>query len=528
MFANSAAALRAISLASGLAVAGGALAGLSDEQAAGKRLFEGGIGVSGESPQAQVGSGGLALPASALPCANCHGPDGRGRPEGGVTPPDIRWSELIKPYGHVHENRRQHGPFDVDSFRIAVTEGLDPDGNRLDQAMPRYLLAARDLENLQAYLKHLEKRAARGVDDTHVRIGTLVPLRGPLAEAGKSVQRLLESYFARINAEGGVYGRQLELVVAEYVGDPERSLDNLTHLLDDGDGVFALLSPFAAGFEPRLTDLAQERDLPVLAPVVLELDNRPAANTHVFHLLSGGTELARVLADYARDTLELDNRAIALVQSAGPAWDAAAQAVASHLERRGGGSPQQVIYRPGLSDLDAIVGELETDGSKAVILLGPALDPVDFGAAAARADWYPELLLPGPFASPGVLTLPPGFDRKVFVSYPSLPSDRERPVWQDYVGLLAEAGIERGPHATLVASFAGAELLVEALKRTGRELSRDSMVVGLEKVQGFESGLLPPLTYNTTRRIGALGGYIVAVDLTKQVYRPIGPWHSLD
>lgn len=500
----------------------------SAAQLAGKRLFESGIGISGEAPQAQVGSGGLALPASALPCANCHGPDGRGRPEGGVTPPDIRWSELVKPYGHVHENRRQHGPFDADSFRIAVTEGLDPAGNRLDQAMPRYLFGAQDLDNLRAYLEHLQKRATPGVGDGTVRVGTLLPLRGPLAEAGQAVRGLLESYVAGVNGEGGVYGRQLELVVAEYAGDAERSLDNLMHLLEDGDGVFALLSPFAAGFERRLTDLAKQRDLPVIAPVVLELDNRPAANTHVFHLLSGGAELARVLADYARDTLELADHDIVLLRSAGSAWDGAAREVVAHLARDGGDGPRQTLYRPGLSDLDAMVAKLAAEDGKAVILLGSGLDPAAFGAAAARAEWYPELLVPGPFASQGVMSLPEGFDGKVFVAYPSLPTDRARADWARYQALLAEAGITRGPHATLVASYAGAELLVEALKRAGRELSRESMLLGLEKVQGFESGLLPPLTYNTTRRIGALGGYVVSVDLSRGVYRPIGPWRALE
>ena len=512
----------------GVLAAGPSAAALSAEEAAGRRLYETGIGVSGEAPQARVGSGGLALPASALPCANCHGRDGRGRPEGGVTPPDIRWSELIKPYGHVHENRRRHGPFDADGFRIAVGDGLDPAGNRLDQAMPRYLFGARDLDNLRAYLRHLEKRAARGVGDMHVQIGTLLPLRGPLADAGKAVRGMLEAYFARVNAAGGIYGRRLELVVAEYANDAERSVDNLGHALDDGDGVFALLSPFAAGFERRLTDLAKARDLPVVAPVVLVPDNRPAANSHVFHLLSGGTELARVLADYARATLELDNRDIVLVQSAGSAWDGAAQDVSAHLERGGDGSPGRTLFRRGLTDLDGMAAKLEADGAKAVILLGGDLDPAVFAAAAARNDWYPELLVPGPFASQDVMALPPGFDGKVFVAYPSLPTDRDKATWQDYLALLAEAGIDRAPHATLVASYAGAELLVEALKRAGRELSREAMVLGLEKIQGFESGLLPPLTYNTTRRVGALGGYVVAVDLAKRVYRPIGPWRSLD
>lgn len=511
-----------------LLVASSALAGLDAAERAGKRLFESGIGVSGEAPQAQVGSGGLTLPASSLPCANCHGPDGRGRPEGGVTPPDIRWSELVKPYGHVHENRRQHGPFDSGSFKIAVTEGLDPAGNRLDQAMPRYLFGAQDLANLQAYLKHLEARIAPGVGDERIRIGTLLPLRGPLAPAGLAVRGLLEAQFARVNREGGIYGRQLELVVAEYAGEAPRSLENLQRVLDDGEGVFALLSPFAAGFEASLTDLARQRDLPVIAPVVLEVDNRPSANTHVFHLLAGSAELAQVLADYCTETLGLAGRDIALLKPAGPQGEAAAAEVVGHLKAKGVEGVHVEQFRPGLTQPGALVEALRKRGSKALILAGGGLEPAELGAAADRIGWYPELLVPGPLASQAVLDLPPGFAGKVFVAYPSLPTDRDRTRWGEYVELLKQGEVTGGPQATLVASYSGAALLLEGLKRAGRDLNRETMLLGLEKVQDFNPGLLPPLSYNTTRRIGALGGYVVSVDLERRVYRPIGAWHRLD
>jgi cytochrome c553 len=34
--------------------------------------------------------------ASVVPCASCHGPDGRGVTEGTVAPSDIRWSVLAR------------------------------------------------------------------------------------------------------------------------------------------------------------------------------------------------------------------------------------------------------------------------------------------------------------------------------------------------------------------------------------------------------------------------------------------------
>ena len=91
--------------------AGGA--SLDEAAARGKQLYHQGISAQGGVIEAVVGDEAVTLPASAVPCAGCHGPDGRGRPEGGVEPPDIRWSQLTKVYGHVHEDGRRHPPFDT-------------------------------------------------------------------------------------------------------------------------------------------------------------------------------------------------------------------------------------------------------------------------------------------------------------------------------------------------------------------------------------------------------------------------------
>ena len=47
----------------------------------------------------------------ALTCVQCHGDDGRGRPEGDVTPPNIAWSGLTRPYGVTRPDGRNHPPY---------------------------------------------------------------------------------------------------------------------------------------------------------------------------------------------------------------------------------------------------------------------------------------------------------------------------------------------------------------------------------------------------------------------------------
>jgi len=59
-----------------------------------------------------------------------------------MTAKDIRWSTL-------------QGEFDAEKFRLAVTNGQDPDGAQLNTDMPRWNIGDADLADLIAYLKTL-------------------------------------------------------------------------------------------------------------------------------------------------------------------------------------------------------------------------------------------------------------------------------------------------------------------------------------------------------------------------------------
>jgi hypothetical protein len=50
--------------------------------------------------------------------------------------------------------------------------------------MPKYRMAREDLADLIAYLKRLADDKDPGITDTTIKVGTLLPMTGPLAEIG--------------------------------------------------------------------------------------------------------------------------------------------------------------------------------------------------------------------------------------------------------------------------------------------------------------------------------------------------------
>jgi hypothetical protein len=90
-------------------------------------------------------------------CANCHGADGKGGLPlmmSDIEAPDITYDALTEK-DHNEHGEEEHPPYNNRLIKRAITEGLDPAGEQLDQAMPRWDMSNRDLNDLIDFLKTL-------------------------------------------------------------------------------------------------------------------------------------------------------------------------------------------------------------------------------------------------------------------------------------------------------------------------------------------------------------------------------------
>lgn len=90
-------------------------------------------------------------------CVTCHGPDGRG---GQVRmmmstfdAPDIRYETLTS---EEHGQEDEHEPWTDGTIKRAITVGFEPDGEPLDEPMPRWTMSEADLDDLLDFLKALD------------------------------------------------------------------------------------------------------------------------------------------------------------------------------------------------------------------------------------------------------------------------------------------------------------------------------------------------------------------------------------
>jgi ABC-type branched-subunit amino acid transport system substrate-binding protein len=508
------------------AVACAFAAPLTREEESGKKIFLEGSSPSGATISAMVGVQSIPVPGSTVPCGNCHGADGLGRPEGAVQPSIITWRELTKPYGHVHDNGRKHAAFTEKTVADALTRGVDPAGNRLDPVMPRYTLSQRDLFALVAYLKRMETELDPGLSEKRIRLGTLLPTQGRTADLGKAVREAMQAYFDAVNATGGIYGRHVELVNAEYSDDGELTLANAERMIKQGD-VFALVSPFTMRVEKGMTALSERERIPLVGPFTLFPESNHALNRYTFYLLPGLREQARVLAEFAAKDLKLHDPETAVVYPKEEKFVEIGRAVEDQLAGLGWTRLRRVQYPRGELPAKQLVALLQQNGVAAVFFLGNEAEFADFTRGVREATWAPYVFAPGSLAARSALEVAPSFANRLFLAFPTLAEDLSAQGAQAIAEMRKKYQGPGRNQQVQIAAYASAMVLAEGLRLAGKDVSRARLMTALEGLHGFQSGLTPPIGYGPGRRMGALGAHVVGVDLQGGRFRPTGKYVQL-
>lgn len=131
----------------------------SEFESNGERIYFTATSASGR-PISLLG-GSMHIGMSGGGCVACHGADrqgGRLMPQFWKSAPPLTAAALFSEHADEDASGERDGHGDHDSYtedtlRRAITDGIDPAGEPLDPAMPRWSMSADDMTDLTAYLK---------------------------------------------------------------------------------------------------------------------------------------------------------------------------------------------------------------------------------------------------------------------------------------------------------------------------------------------------------------------------------------
>jgi len=473
-----------------------------DAEYRGQRVYSEGLSNIGSPIEATIGSQNTKLPASAVPCINCHGEGGLGKPEASVRPPPITWFDLIKPQGQrIGEVIRP--PYNDELIRRAVLSGINSSGKVMNQTMPRYSMHESDMTDLLTYLKRLGTANAPGVTDAELKIGTILPDDKSRMAQFQSMLQIIQAHFAEVNAAGGIFQRKVVLSIPDEVGNGQ--------VADTQANVFALLTPHSVNQEMEVQQLAEQHKLPIVAPYTSS-GARNIESDWVFFLLSGRMQWIGSLVRYSQANIASDTESIFIVYPEGSDGEDIVNTMRYLFKPIKVGS---ISYDLSSLRLDPSVKQGQVPNN--ILYLGEPSHWWELNRSLNLGKGA-KVYFPGP----EYLTLLKRTSREMLyemvVAVPTLRSDLSLASLKYLALLHKKYQIEGNNIAAQVFALSAAKLLTEGVKVGGRSLTRKKFVTALEGIYQWDSGLTPKLSYGPNRRIGSKGAYILTSNLARPVW----------
>jgi len=329
-----------------------------------------------------------------------------------------------------------------------------------------------------------------GVSDKEITIGSCSALEGPSKFLGTQTVAGAKAYFDSINEQGGVHGRKLRLISYDDSYDPTKADACFDRL--QKQGVFALGFFVGTPTALKYVPLAESSKIPLVGLFT----GAQALYTPFRHWV------INVRAGYADETKEqidgmwktLSYRKIGVIHPDDTFGAAVLDGVKSALQAHGSQPVAVGSYPRQTAQADYALETVRAASPDAVVIVGPANTVAPIVKLAHSKGWSP-LFVTVSFVGTDDLIKLAGTDAEGMVITQVVPpyylTDLKTVAL--YRRTMTKFAPSEPPNFVSLEGFVDAMVLVEGLKRAGKDLSRDALIRGIESMHDFEIGLGPQL-----------------------------------
>lgn len=309
-----------------------------------------------------------------------------------------------------------------------------------------------------------------------ILLGMSVPLTGTQALQGEELAAGAAACLLRANQQGGVNGRPLQLKVLDDGGQDARTLDNTRTLIEAG--VVGLVGYLNLDGTAAALPLLQQVRTPLIGVANGAESLRAGEGGPAFHVRAGYREETEAIV-VQLDHMGLDR--IAVVHgddSLGRDGRAGAEAQLSRLALR----PSAVVpIEPGEGNVTAAAALLADSRPQAVILAVGHRSAAQLVRAVHQRGVFPRFIAISQGGSDALARELGPLGRGVGLSQVMpYPWSEVHPLVRDYQAALRSVG-SRAPGYYGLEGCVYAKVAVEALRRTGREPTRERLLQALEQ-----------------------------------------------
>jgi branched-chain amino acid transport system substrate-binding protein len=352
-----------------------------------------------------------------------------------------------------------------------------------------------DTDNCASY------NATQGVTDNSIKIGSSFPQSGTYSAFAK-ISVGYQAYFQYINAQGGVNGRQIELVTMNDEYLPDRTKQNVNELVQS-DGVFALFNVVGTPNNLAIRDDLGEQCIP---DIYVATGSQLWGETEAYPWLIGSiptypTEAA-IFADYLK--ANKPQAKVAILSQNDDFGDGYVEGFKAAIDGTDISVVAEQTYNPEDPDVKSQITTLSATDADTALLATTGAKCFQALNAVREAGWNPTIYISGTCTSKTIVGLAqPGANdgvlSSIYLMDPVDPQWADNAAMEQFQTLGAQYGISADDLTNGIVGYGwtmGA-LLVETFKRTG-ELTRAGIMETAYSWDNLEVGLLlPGITVNT-------------------------------
>ena len=200
-----------------------------------------------------------------------------------------------------------------------------------------------------------------------VKVATVGPMSGQYASFGEQMKAGAEMAVADINANGGVNGAMLELIVGDDACDPKQAVAVANDLA--GQGVTFVAGHFCSGSSIPASSVYNEEGIIQISPASTNpalTDERPGPYTH--RVCGRDDQQGQVAGQYLYDNYS--GKKVAIVHDKTAYGKGLADATMAAFEALGGKTALYEAYTAGEKDYSALVSKLKQNGIDALYVGG--------------------------------------------------------------------------------------------------------------------------------------------------------------
>ena len=366
--------------------------------------------------------------------------------------------------------------------------------------------------------------AARGVTENSIKLGLIMVKTGPVAALGYPEGQGMVDYFNYLNEQGGINGRKVKIIWEDDQFQAPKSVAAVKKLIHS-DRVLTIIT-LGGGNQTMANIQATERYKICNVPNTCEKRLYDPFRPYVYVAGAGYDVQHQCMIDYIINDLKSKDAKVGIVHATRGYQKDAVKATKERLKKYGIEPAIDLVLRTGVVDASSQVLALKNAKVEYVISTNMAVPLIPFLKAAKKIDYSP-VVFGNNWATDDVLIAACGDLARNFIGVNFVNS------WSfDTRGvklareMAKKYGRKLKMKSVYLHGFGASMILAEGIKRTGQDLTPETLKKALDTLRDFDTGIFYPVSYTSKDHTPPPFVRFFRPDLEKKGFVPMTEWRS--